>query len=224
MFTRIVFLIVLFLSNFLFVKGQISTTEMEILNFPEVLKESENEINSVLAFKIESMIYDGFHLENKVKADAMKFTHVMSPSDFYFNSKVGRWNRYQSIDKCFYLEKNEFKSHLEKGEIFISFNGKKYQMRGLVNMITVKLRNPKLIPKKVKVLKLKQEFIYSGKIGNSIKFIYREFIDNLARPSFTQDIQYDLDESSIVGFKGLKIEVISATNSLIKYKIISPFN
>lgn len=74
-----------------------------------------------------------------------------------------------------------------------------------------------------KNLSFKQEFIYNGKVGNSIKFIFREFVDDFARPSFTQDIQYDLNESSIVGFKGLKMEVISATNTLITYKVISHF-
>lgn len=74
-----------------------------------------------------------------------------------------------------------------------------------------------------KELSFKQEFIYNGKVGNSIKFIYREFSNDLARPSFTQDIQYDLNESTLVGFKGLKIEILSATNTLIKYKVLSHF-
>lgn len=68
---------------------------------------------------------------------------------------------------------------------------------------------------------LKQEFIYNGKVNNGIKFTYREFSDNLARPAFTQDIQYDLSESNVIGFKGLRIEIISAENIKIKYKVLS---
>ncbi len=70
----------------------------------------------------------------------------------------------------------------------------------------------------------KQEFIFNGKVGNSLKFIYREYINDMARPAFNQDLQYDINESNIVGFKGLRIEVINATNTLIEYKILSSFN
>ena len=46
----------------------------------------------------------------------------------------------------------------------------------------------------------------------------------MARPAFNQDLQYDLNDSNIVGFKGLRIEVIKATNTSIEYKILSSFN
>jgi hypothetical protein len=69
----------------------------------------------------------------------------------------------------------------------------------------------------------KQEFIYNGKVGNAVKFSYREFANDLARPAFTQDLQYDLTESKIIGFKGLRVEILSATNIKIQYKVLSYF-
>lgn len=71
---------------------------------------------------------------------------------------------------------------------------------------------------------LKQEFIYNGKVGNAIKFTYREFVDDLARPAFTQDLQYDLTESKVIGFRGLRIEILSATNTKIQYKVLTHFD
>ena len=68
----------------------------------------------------------------------------------------------------------------------------------------------------------KQQFVYSGKSGKEIKISYREFKDNFARPAFTQDLTYDLSESKTIGFKGMKIDVIQATNSQIKFIIKSP--
>lgn len=59
-----------------------------------------------------------------------------------------------------------------------------------------------------------QEFIYSGKVGNIVKFSYRKFYDNLARPAFTQDVQYDLAEGNVVGFNGAKFVIVNATNYL----------
>ena len=70
----------------------------------------------------------------------------------------------------------------------------------------------------------KQEFIYNGKVGNGIKFIYREFVNDYARPAFTQDLQYDLSEDKIIGFRGLRLEVINASNTKIEYKVIKHFS
>ena len=69
-----------------------------------------------------------------------------------------------------------------------------------------------------------QSIIYSGKVGNRIKFGYREFSGNTARPAFNNDVDYDLNESRIVGYKGARIEVIEATNESIRYKLLSNFN
>lgn len=69
-----------------------------------------------------------------------------------------------------------------------------------------------------------QEFVYNGKIENSLKFLYREYISDNVRPSFTQEIQYDLDESKIIGFKGLRLEVVNVTNTQIEYKVLQSFN
>ena len=70
----------------------------------------------------------------------------------------------------------------------------------------------------------KQEFIFNGKVGSSLKFIYREYVNDMARPAFNQELQYDLNESNIIGFKGLRLEVVNATNTNIDYKILSSFN
>ena len=69
----------------------------------------------------------------------------------------------------------------------------------------------------------KQEFIYNGRVGNALKFIYREYVEDYARLAFTQDLQYDLSESKIIGFRGLRIEIINATNTKIEYKVLNHF-
>lgn len=70
----------------------------------------------------------------------------------------------------------------------------------------------------------KKEIVYNGRVGNNLKFIYREYISNLARPAFTQELQYDLSESNIIGFKGARIEIIEANNTNIKYKLLKDFD
>jgi len=68
--------------------------------------------------------------------------------------------------------------------------------------------------------------LYQGKKGNLIKISFREFKDNMARPAFTQDIEYELNKKGMttIGFKGLRIEVLKATNMNITYKVIKDYN
>lgn len=70
----------------------------------------------------------------------------------------------------------------------------------------------------------KQEFVYNGRVGDALKFIYREYIKDYVRPGFTQELQYDLSESKIIGFRGLRIEIINATNTTIIYKVTHYFD
>ncbi len=75
----------------------------------------------------------------------------------------------------------------------------------------------------------KQEISYAGKIGNKINMLYREFYASdgkfMIRDAYTQNIVYELDEEgkALIGFKGLRIEIIEATNLNVTYRVISDF-
>ena len=64
------------------------------------------------------------------------------------------------------------------------------------------------------------EFIYNGKTGNNIKFIYKEYIRDLARSSFFQEVEYDISENKIIKYKNMEIEIIESSPSEVKYKIL----
>ena len=69
----------------------------------------------------------------------------------------------------------------------------------------------------------KKELLYNGKFGSNIRLTYREFIDDLSRPAYTQDLNYDLNESKIIGFQGVRIEVLGTDNVAITYRIVRGF-
>jgi len=69
-----------------------------------------------------------------------------------------------------------------------------------------------------------QTLIYSGRVGNKINIGYREFSNSMARPAFNNDVEYDLNESKIIGYKGARLEVIEATNQFIRYRVLQNFN
>ncbi len=68
---------------------------------------------------------------------------------------------------------------------------------------------------------MSQELLYSGIANDIIKIQYREFINNLARPAFYQNLEYDLSISKIIRWKNLTIKVIEANNEHLKYQILS---
>jgi hypothetical protein len=69
-----------------------------------------------------------------------------------------------------------------------------------------------------------QELIYTGKVGHKIRFTYREFQNGMARQAFNVDVEYDLSESNLISYKGATVEIISATNQRIEYKVLKHFN
>ena len=68
-----------------------------------------------------------------------------------------------------------------------------------------------------------QTIEYAGKSGSTLKFIYSEFIYGFARDAFTREFTIDTDEGNIGAYKGAVFEVIEATNSSIKFKVIRHF-
>lgn len=71
---------------------------------------------------------------------------------------------------------------------------------------------------------LQQTLLYNGRIGTRITLAYREFSNNLARPAFNNSVEYDLNESTAVGYKGARLEIIKATNTDITYRVITGFS
>ena len=69
----------------------------------------------------------------------------------------------------------------------------------------------------------RQELIYDGRSGDTVRFLYRELSSDLMRPSFSQEVQYDLKVDTMIGFKGTRIEIIEATNTHLQYRVISSF-
>lgn len=70
----------------------------------------------------------------------------------------------------------------------------------------------------------KYELLYQGTTKGSLKLSYREYINDFARPAFFQDVSYDLESSlTIVTFRTVRIEVLSADNNHIKYRVLSGF-
>jgi len=69
-----------------------------------------------------------------------------------------------------------------------------------------------------------QILIYNGRTGSQIKVAYREFSGDMARPAFSNEVQYDLSQSAEITYKGAKIKVLDAGNDGIDYIVERNFN
>lgn len=65
-----------------------------------------------------------------------------------------------------------------------------------------------------------RELVYSGVSQNTVTILYREFKDGLARPAFSQELNYDLSKGKVIGYKGARYEIIKADNLGITYKVL----
>lgn len=66
-----------------------------------------------------------------------------------------------------------------------------------------------------------RELVYGGIANNVLTLVYREYKNGFARPAFTQELKYDLAIDKIVGYKGARFEVMSATNTELTYKVLA---
>ena len=67
-----------------------------------------------------------------------------------------------------------------------------------------------------------QDIVYSGKAGDKMKFIYREFSDSAVKPDYFQEFEFD-SADTLIKFKNVELEISEATHELITYKVIRSF-
>ncbi len=70
----------------------------------------------------------------------------------------------------------------------------------------------------------KKELVFTGVSQKTITFLYKEFVDNLARPAFTTELKYDISEDGMIGYKGARFQVIRANNTGIRFKVLKYLN
>jgi hypothetical protein len=69
----------------------------------------------------------------------------------------------------------------------------------------------------------RRDLLYQGISGAVIKLGYREYLDNLARPAFEQEVTYTLEAGGAteVAFRGARLRIFGASNTAISYEVLS---
>ena len=68
-----------------------------------------------------------------------------------------------------------------------------------------------------------QTLYYNGRVGDKINVGYREYSGDMARPAFSNEVEYDLSISDAFSYKGAKIIVHDANNNQIDYTVVQNF-
>lgn len=143
------------------------------------------------------------------KDDTFRYFNPMVSEQLYNRSSVAK----DLGEKC--LKVSNTKSIYYMNNTYMTLN-----LDDIYNDLNIEFKNNFFITEENS---FQQTLIYTGKMGNVLKFSYREFSDDLARPAFSTDISYDLTESKIIGYKDFKAEIIEATNTELTYKILQGF-
>lgn len=209
-----------------------------IVHTPELNTINTREVGANLYEKVNKTFYDTFNvsLENKIDglvSNAYIVNSFVNESVnnkyMIYNNKLMEWNGKKA--KCGTSTHPLYEKHFTICIIDELNNGiftaSAYSNRDKIFPLT-KSTKYTIEPDLPTFNKnsFKYSVLYQGKVDNKIKISFMEFYDNSARPAFTQNIDYELNKkgSTIVGFKGLRIEVLKATNMDITYKVIKDYN
>ena len=113
------------------------------------------------------------------------------------------------------------------GQCFLDDNGDGVFERTAIDQTTIatKLKTP--IPYHLSDVEVRREdtlrrvILYQGATGDSLKFSYREFNFDLARPAFTEEISVPREQlPAMVRVKNAQIEVLAVTGMGLRYRMV----
>lgn len=196
------------------------TTPQYVLEEPKIRIESFPKIGEIHKKELGNSLVSEYYVE---QAEFIVLNEIPSARAFNINLKESKF-KFQGYDKMGRLYYNSPTSGvllMPNNELMainytLSNRFAKYKLKEQVDF--------ELVYEDIESDKnFVQEFLYNGKSGNTLKFSYREFNNDLIRPAFTQELQYDISESDTIGFKSLRIQILNATNTEVEYRLLHSF-
>ena len=217
--------------------------KVKIVNSPEVGEESSTRLGAVLVEKAEYKITPTLEFTSdwtlKNETSAIPAFIVIRGTTATFTSVMQNISSGETVE-CF-RSKYGFRDHWNYGKATydIAFllceknDGNFAPMRAMDRSLNVNDVTYNKIPKGSAVIKKVDtqserasqvsQLVYGGRTGNSIQLVYREFVNTLSRPSFFQELAFDLTVSKVVEFQSVRLEVLSSTNAEIRFRLLSSF-
>ncbi|QSZ41363.1 hypothetical protein GJV85_04330 [Sulfurimonas aquatica] len=222
-YKKLNFIIPVVIASGLMLSGCNSGPKPTLVHIPSLKTISKAEIGQNM---FES-IYAVYKHENEVKfldnIDKSKYTYDSDRYTFYM----------KKIDNQCVMIRENGRTHLYDKNcdgVFTHGNNDLFSDGKLdkeVRYTTVPAKPSSILPSS-----WKYDVLYQGKIENKLNITFREYYYSptvrnfMIRDSFTQNIQYELNENgkAMIGFKGLRIKVLKATNLDIEYQVIKDYD
>lgn len=200
---------------------------LRIVDIPPLNEERTSELGDTLVEKGKIYTYDAIKLENRVSAGDGFLLKKLTLEPCTLTASLTDGKRiYYSTNKLSVFDA-VIGTQMQNGGLAISKkneNDIKFHLNGNAVMTP----KPQPVITKTQVTDVErpsfmQELIYNGRSGDVLKFLYREYYSDHLRAPFTQEIQYDLNDGNLIGFKGVRIDVVEASNTRIRYRVLSSF-
>lgn len=210
---------------------QMADYEVQNIDIPAINTVATAEIGETLVAKGRSYVFEGLELHERVTDNGIAREYVVEPNTMRLVRTDAEGNRYYEPSAgAYYVKDKTFGKQVvpSNGYVVLRPSGTIY-LTGYHDLTTAgdpwpanpSMNYGKVIDKGRPYFR--QELIYGGRIGSQIRVTYREFSNDRIRSGFTQEAQYDIDADKVIGFKGVRIEVIDASNTDITYKVVRSF-
>lgn len=203
----------------------------EVVNIPEIGKSAEAELGQTIISKINASTYPAVELSNdysspisgvpaniNINAGVHKLSMTDDNGSYYndINAKFGMIGALTSTVGGIYVPNDSSKPPVAYQ--YASGSGEYRRASGPAPQIK------RITTTQWGKDSFKRELIYTGVSQNTVTISYREFMDSTARPAFSQDLRYDLSQGRTIGYKGARFEVLDATNTSIRYRVVKPLD
>lgn len=201
----------------------------QVVNIPEVNTEAEAEIGQTIVAKAFRRVYPAISLPNGIVEGRFGTTGQIRINPgilyLYLDASIGKYYRDPSAE----WGSDSVGWRPWVGGIFIPRDSTTPAVNFSANPIIELGKIPSegityTTYEKWDKDSFKRELVYSGVSQNTISVLYREFKDDFARPAFSQELKYDLAQGNEIGFRGARFQVIKASNTGIRYKVLRPLD
>jgi len=219
---------------FLGILGCASTTpnvapEITNVDIPQIGKINTVDVGESAVQKARVYAFEAYELLQEVKhvgsGVAIGYTITLEPGIYAATRRTLNSTYYIAVEDSVESCGLGICSRKSGGFYVDNITGEVYAFENM-NM-SVKLREPpnwrRTTHASIDEPSFRQELIYNGRSGSTVRFLYREFSRDMIRPAFSQELTYDLDEGSEIGFRGVRIEILDATNITLTYRVNKSF-
>jgi len=205
--------------------------DVQFVDHPPLNTESSAEIGETLLAKGKIYVFDGLDLLDRITDNGIAREYIVEPHAMRLERQDPQGNQYfvPAFDSYFVNDKTFGRRARPSNAFLVRKSDGSLELQGYYDLTTAGKITPTSPRYKVgkimdrKQPNFRQELIYGGRVGNQIKITYREFADDFVRAGFAQEAQYDLTTDQTIGFKGVRVQVIEATNTRLKYTVLRSF-